>query len=231
MSRIAAIFLFAMGASAYVEDYTLDKMINRAKSDEDLERALDDSVLAKGGDGAAAPAPAPKGGAKAGTYQNTAYKNGQMGRDRIWKGYEEAGDIAKKTGLDFDPFGWFRAASPKLVDPELALGEAGTFGEKQKWYDEDGTPKPSGGAKAVPVSAPVLQPIPYVQRGFTPYASMKMPNTVRGRVQAAQFRAPFLAATDTVSIFGLAMIGLFAGSALAFVLFHLRHRRSVVLTQ
>merc|ERR1719161_543644 len=63
-----------------------------------------------------------------------AYKNGVMGRNRVWGGYKEADDIAKKSGIEFDAGGFFRAASSRIIDPELAMGETGYFGNKQKFY-------------------------------------------------------------------------------------------------
>ena len=33
-----------------------------------------------------------------------------------------------------------------IIDPQLAAGESGLFGEKQKFYDEDNKPKAVGGA-------------------------------------------------------------------------------------
>merc|ERR1712187_125765 len=67
----------------------------------------------------------------------SAFKNGEMGANRVWSP-AEADAIADKVGL-FD-FGtewnkFWRGASPRLIDPELAAGEAGKFGEKGKLFD------------------------------------------------------------------------------------------------
>eukprot|EP00746_Dinoflagellata_sp_MGD_P071973 gnl/MRDRNA2_/MRDRNA2_29254_c0_seq2.p1 gnl/MRDRNA2_/MRDRNA2_29254_c0~~gnl/MRDRNA2_/MRDRNA2_29254_c0_seq2.p1 ORF type:complete len:223 (+),score=52.20 gnl/MRDRNA2_/MRDRNA2_29254_c0_seq2:89-757(+) len=222
MSHTIAIFLLALGASAYVDDYTLDKMVHRAQMGENLETDLDESVMAKGGE-ASGKGPAKK--KEIGDYENKAYKNGQMGRNRVWNGYGEADEIAKKNGFDFDPGSFFRAASPRIIDPQLAQGESGLFGEKQKFYDEDNKPKAFGGA-------PPQQYAPYMQKGFAPYASMKMPSTMRGpRVQAARVRAPFMASEDAITVPAVAMIGLFAGCVLAFVIFRLRSRSASTMTQ
>lgn len=206
MSCIIAIVVLAVGASANADDYTRDKMVNRAKLEENLEKDLDETVLAKDGGKDPAPkkAPAPK--------------------KKTWS-WGQADKVAKELGLEFDPNSFFRAASPKILNKELAPGETGLFGEKSKWYGED-----PNKVKALP-GAPVPLYDPYMQRGFAPQASMKMPNTVRApRVQAARFRAPFLASVDATCVAGAAMIAFFAGCSVAYF-FHLRSRSTVAMAQ
>lgn len=212
MSHTIAIFLLALGASAYVDDYTLDKMVHRAQMGENLETDLDESVMAKGGE-ASGKGPAKK--KEIGDYENKAYKNGQMGRNRVWNGYGEADEIAKKNGFDFDPGSFFRAASPRIIDPDISAGEAGIY---------------SKGLRAVPGTPPALtapQQNPYMQRGF-----VKMPSTMRGpRVQASPVRGPFMASVDATSaVPAVAAIGLVAG-VIAFALSHLRKRSTLTVAQ
>jgi len=203
MSSVISIILFAFGAYAYVDDHTLDKMINRAVPEGDLLQHLDRTVVAKGEEkieDRLANNPSyvreppmrrgPGSGMEDGKPTNPikAYKNGLMGANRIWGGYKEAGEIAKQIGEEFNPSSFFRAASPKIIDPELAAGEAGYFGNKGKFYQTDQEfngksnpnfqpPNPSVGDNAnreispkadrlnKPKALPFAQPNPFVQRG------------------------------------------------------------------
>jgi len=97
--------------------------------------------MAKAGWGGAVKAP--PGKEKEIVYQETdskaAYKNGVMGPNRVWGGFKESGKIADKIGME-QPWknnpieAFFQEANSKLVDPDLALGEVGQFGDKSKFY-------------------------------------------------------------------------------------------------
>jgi hypothetical protein len=203
MSCIIAILLLAVDASANADISTLDKMVNRAKLEENLEKDLDETVMAKDAKGPTPkPAPAPK--------------------KKTWS-FGEAKDIADKVGVPFDPKGFFRAAPPKLINEELAGGEVWVKTQFQK----DGK---AGKAKAFP-GAPAPQYNPRIQQGFAPQVSMKMPNTMRGpRVKASPVRAPFLASVDAMSVAGVAIVAFFVGCSLAYF-FHLRSHSSLTMTQ
>jgi len=138
------IILFSLGFSAYAMDQLPDKLVNRANqnNDDDLSEDLDDTVIAKNA-GWGGVQKAPKGREKELVFQETdskaAYKNGVMGPNRVWGGFKESEKIADKIGIDTpwraNPIeAFFQEANSKLVDPDLALGEVGQFGDKSKFY-------------------------------------------------------------------------------------------------
>jgi hypothetical protein len=200
MSCIIAIFLLAVDASANADNYAWDKMVNRAKLEANLEKDLDETVMAKDASkGKVEPAPPPK-------------------KPR-WSKKDEEG-LANKLGLPFDPNSFFRAASPKIINEELAPGEI--------WLKEKFVKDPR--AKALPgAAAPQYNPL--MQQGFAPQASMKMPSTMIGpRVKPTRVRAPFLASVDAISVAGVAIIAFFAGCSVAYF-FHLRSHSTATMTQ
>lgn len=113
-------------------------MANRAQkvADADSTQDFDDTTLGKEDLESRAP---DKFG-----YVNTAYRNGKMNPNRVPEAEEV---VAKKMGMPFNQNPvekFFQRANTRLVDPELSLGEAGTFGQKDKWWpgEYDDRPEP-----------------------------------------------------------------------------------------
>eukprot|EP00746_Dinoflagellata_sp_MGD_P148776 gnl/MRDRNA2_/MRDRNA2_80938_c0_seq1.p1 gnl/MRDRNA2_/MRDRNA2_80938_c0~~gnl/MRDRNA2_/MRDRNA2_80938_c0_seq1.p1 ORF type:complete len:231 (-),score=37.69 gnl/MRDRNA2_/MRDRNA2_80938_c0_seq1:602-1294(-) len=229
MKSIMYIILFALGTYAYADSRTIDKMINRAARNDALLQKLEDSVVMKGEEEdfkiearrennpsyerTGPMRRGPGSGEQDGKPVNPikAYKNGVMGRNRVWGGYKEADEIAKKSGLEFDAGGFFRAASSRIIDPELAMGETGYFGNKQKFYGESEASErdiktdnslqpPNPAVEANPrrgiepkppkqYAVPFRQPNPFVQRSNPQRPTLPL---IRGpRAQTPQLRGPF----------------------------------------
>lgn len=201
MSSIINIVLFTLAASAHAQDQPLDKLLNRAQVADDLSAKMDDSVMAKATneDRKTRQEKKLKKGIKyEGYYPGEDNKSGQ-------KWAVKDGDLFD-DGTEYGFFkGFFKAAFPKTVDKELLRGEASEFGNKKKFYGE-----------ALP-GAPLAGSTPSQPRGFNP---IKAP--IRG-AGSSLVRGPFLFA-DTTSIPSplLVMIGLFAGSGVAFAFHRLR---------
>lgn len=201
MNTIINIALFTLAASAHAQDQPLDKLVNRAQVADDLSAKLDDSVMAKATneDRKTRQEKKLKKGIKyEGYYPGEDNKSGQ-------KWAVKDGDLFD-DGTENGFFGgFFRAAFPKTIDKEVMKGEVGFTGNKKKFY-----------GRALP-GAPLAGSTPSQPRGFNP---IKAP--IRG-AGSPLVRGPFLLA-DTTSIPSplLVMIGLFAGSGVAFAFHHFR---------
>jgi hypothetical protein len=254
MSSVMNVIFFALGAYAYVDD--LDKMMNRAVVDAYLTKDLERTVVAKGEDSIekrreeniayereGPPRRGPGSGEEMGKPTNPikAYKNGLMGRNRVWGGYGEAEEIAEKAGIEFSASSFFRAASSRIIDPELAMGETGYFGNKKKFYassdasekdvgkvnDKFNPPNPAVTPPKAPKALPIGQSNPFV-RGNPTRPTLPV---IRGpRAQA--FRAP-LAQTfaDIVSIPAVVLISLFIGCGIVFAFSRMRKSDAVIQLQ
>jgi hypothetical protein len=217
MSSIIAIILFALWPSAHARDQgasdAFDMLINRGQWGADAAQDLDNTVLAK-------EEPEPKKvapGVEYIPYKNKAYKNGVMGPDRL---PEPASEVAKKAGLfDFDPNSFWKAASPRLIEPEVAMGEAGILGAKKALYSDGKTSDGKEGQKTKALGgAPVPRNPAMQQRGF----SAPRPLMTGPRARAFQMRGPFT--QTSADIMSIPVIGLFAGVGVTLVLYHLRSR-------
>lgn len=101
-------------------------------------------------------------------------------------------EIANKAGIKgYNPFTIFKRASPRLIDKEVAFGEANPIiGGKTKFYGKDGRPKALPGAPALAYSplAPQYSPMARKALGLQRPA---VPRLRGSRAQPAQmFRGP-----------------------------------------
>jgi len=207
MISIINIVLFTLAASAHAQDQPLDKLVNRAQVADDLSAKLDDSVMAKATneDRKTRQEKKLKKGIK---YEG--YYPGEKKGDPKWA--VPGGDLFD-DGTEFGFFkGFFKGAFPKTIDKEVMKGEMGYTGNKKKFY-----------GRALP-EAPLAGSTPSQPRGFNP---IKAP--IRG-AGSPLVRGPFLfAGTTSIPSPLLVMIGLFAGSGVAFA-FH-RFRSHLAMSQ